>query len=303
MRESKAFAPCHITGIFEIFDQSANALQVGSRGAGFSLNQGVETKASVQRTLRSSLQAKINDLDANVEISKHVVKAFLSRFKGMENFEINIEHRVKVPIGAGLGTSGAMALSLALALNEALDLKMSKIEAAQLAHVTEVECKTGLGTVIAETFGGAEIRVKPGAPGIGEIEEIPAQNDLNAVCLVLGPLSTRKCLTDKQTRKRINEIGGKLIDRLIQKPSITNLLMLSRRFAEHVGLITDRTREVLNATDDADFICSMPMFGESVFTLTKQESLEELLSILRSFGPDEKIIVGEVDHKGAQLLQ
>ena len=73
----------------------------------------------------------------------------------MENFEIIVEHHVEVPLGAGFGTSGAAALSLALALNEALSLGLSKIEAAQLAHVAEVECKTGLGTVIAETFGGA----------------------------------------------------------------------------------------------------------------------------------------------------
>jgi len=80
----------------------------------------------------------------------------------MRKFEIIIKHSINVPIGAGFGTSGAAALSLALALNEVFDLGMSKIEAAQLAHIAEVECKTGLGTVAAETFGGLEIRVKPG---------------------------------------------------------------------------------------------------------------------------------------------
>jgi mevalonate kinase len=60
----------------------------------------------------------------------------------MENFEVTVDHHLEVPIGAGFGTSGAAALSLALALNNIFGLGMSKAEAAQIAHVAEIKCKT-----------------------------------------------------------------------------------------------------------------------------------------------------------------
>jgi pantoate kinase len=236
-------------------------------------------------------------------VSKHVVNAFLSRLNETANFEIAIEHQVEAPIGAGFGTSGAAALSLALALNEALGLGMSKTDAAQLAHVAEVECKTGLGTVIAETYGGLEIRVRPGAPGIGVIKGLPIPENAVVACHVFGPLSTRKFLTNPETRTRINRFGGDLVSELIKAPTIDNFMRLSRKFAEHVGLITQRVRSVLDAADKAGVVCSMPMFGESVFTLTDEENAGVILRVFRELGSSGQTIVSKVDSEGARLLQ
>ena len=303
MKEAKAFAPCHITGFFQILDQPTNSLYAGSRGAGVSLSRGVETIVKVRKAVKGSLQVRINGSASTSEVSKHVVDAFLSRFKEMENFEIIVEHYIEVPIGAGFGTSGAATLSLALALNDVFGLGMSRIEAAQMAHVAEVECKTGLGTVIAEAFGGVEVRVKPGAPGIGEIENVPVPKDYVIACLTFGPLPTKKFLTDEEIRKRVNEFGGKLVDKLIEEPNVTNFISFSRQFAEHVGLITEKARGILNSTDNANFVCSMPMFGESVFTLIRQEPLKELVKVFREHGADGKIIISEIDFEGARLLR
>jgi len=304
MKEARAFSPCHITGFFQILDQPANSLYAGSRGAGVSLSRGLETIVKVRKALKSSLQVKINGSASNsTRVSKHVVDAFLSRFERIENFEIIVEHHAEVPIGSGFGTSGAAALSLALALSDVFGLGMSKMEAGKMAHAAEVECKTGLGTVIAEAFGGLEVRVKPGAPGIGETKNVPASKDYAVACLTFDSLPTEKFLTDKMTRKRINEFGGNLVDKLIEQPNVANFMNFSRQFAEHVGLITEKVRRVLNAADNVNFVCSMPMFGESVFTLIKQESLEELLKVFRKYGADGKIILSEIDFEGARLLK
>lgn len=304
MKEARAFSPCHITGFFQILDHPAESLYAGSLGAGVSLSQGVETVVKVSKTLKSSLQVKINGSGSNsAEVSKHVVDSFLSKFKEMENFEIIVEHHVEVPTGAGFGTSGAAALGLALALNDVFGLGMSKIEAAQFAHMAEVECKTGLGTVIAETFGGLEIRVKPGAPGIGEIRPVPVPKNYVVASLTFGSLSTKKLLTDEEIRRRINNFGGKLVDRLVEEPNVTNFMKFSRQFAEHVGLITERIRRTLHAADKAKFICSMQMFGESAFTLVEEDSLEELLKVFRSYCSDGRIIVSGIDFEGARLLK
>ena len=304
MKEAKAFSPCHITGFFQILDQPANPLYAGSRGAGVSLSRGVQTIVKVKKALKGSLQVRINGLaSSSAEVSKDVVDAYLSRFKQTENFEIIVEHYPDLPIGAGFGTSGAAALGLALAMNEVFGLGLSKIEAAQIAHTAEVECKTGLGTVIAELFGGVEIRVKPGAPGTGEIKHWLAPKDYTFACLTFGSFSTKKLLTDKKIRKRINEFGGKLVDALVEEPNVENFMKFSRRFVEHVGLITEKVGRILEVADNANFNCSMPMFGESVFTLTTQESLEKLLRIFRKYGSDGKIIVSEIDFEGARILK
>jgi pantoate kinase len=304
MKEAVAFAPCHITGLFQIFDQSADALHVGSTGAGVSLNLGAKTVVKIRKDSKSSVRVRINNHTADAaQVSKHVVEAFLWRFKEMSNCKITVEHQIATPIGAGFGTSGAAALSLSLALNEAFDLGMTKIEAAQHAHTAEVECGTGLGTVIAETFGGLEIRIKPGAPGIGEIKCLPVPENTMVACLAFGPLSTRRFLSDKATRARINESGGKLIAELVEKPNIVNFMGLSRQFADQVGLTTEKVRTVLDAMDQAGIVCSMPMFGESVFTVTGEEDIEPILRVFHESGPSGQTFVSKVDVEGARLLQ
>ena len=304
MKEARAFSPCHITGFFQIFDQQANSLYAGSRGAGVSLSRGVTTIIKVRKALKNSVKIRINGFASNsAEVSRHVVNAYLSRFKQMENIEITVEHHFEVPTGTGFGTSGAAALSLALALNDVFSLGMSKMESAQIAHIAEVQCKTGLGTVIAEASGGLEVRVKPGAPGIGEIEHVPVPKDYTVACLTYGSLSTKRILANEKTRKRINEFGGKLVDRLIEEPNVTNFMKFSRQFAEHVGLITEKIKRVLNAAEKANLVCSMPMFGESAFTLIEQESLEEVLKIFRKYGSNKRIIVSRIDFDGARTLR
>jgi pantoate kinase len=304
MKQAGAFAPCHITGVFQIFDESADALCVGSKGAGVSLILGAKTTVKIKEAQSYCLRISINNHVANsAAVSRNVVNAFLSRLSTKTKFEITVGHHIPVPIGAGFGTSGAAALSLALTLNEALGLGMSTIEAAQIAHIVEVERKTGLGTVMAEMFGGLEIRVKPGAPGIGELKCLPVPENAVVACQVFGPLSTRKSLTNPETRSRINRFGSELVNELVKAPTIMNFMRLSRQFAEHVGLISQNVRSVLTAADKAGVVCSMPMFGDCAFTITDEENVEKIVQIFHEHGPGGQTIVSKIDQEGARLLQ
>jgi pantoate kinase len=304
MKTAKSFSPCHITGLFQICDQSADALYAGSRGAGVSLSQGVQTAVTVKKTSKDWMEIKINGLrQDSARVSDKVIKTVLSKLESPDHFNISVDHHVDIPVGAGFGTSGAAALSLALALNEALNLNMTRIEAAQVAHVADVECKTGLGTVIAETFGGAEIRIEPGAPGIGKITQLSIPRNIVVACLVFGPIPTRELLTNPTTRERVNRFGGSLIDKLIEKPELHNFLRLSREFAERIGLISERVRRVLKATDNAGFTCSMPMFGDSVFTLVEDNVIQDLEKVLLKHGFDGSFFMSEIDFSGARLLE
>ena len=200
MREASAFSPGHITGFFQICNETDDLLLKGSRGAGVCLTKGVRSTVRLEPAAKSSLEVKINGCPTtSAVVSDYVAKTMLSRAKG--NYRVAVEHWVEVPIGVGMGTSGAGALSLALALNDALDLDLSKEEVAQVAHIAEVECKTGLGTIIAETYGGMEIRVKSGAPGVGEIVKVPLKGEYVVVCLPFDQISTRSILTNDLFRK------------------------------------------------------------------------------------------------------
>jgi len=302
LETAEAFAPAHITGLFQICDQPADPLRKGSKGAGVSLKHGVKTRITVRKAAENSLEVWINgQKTSSANVSETVVKEFLSRVKG--KIAVKVEHVVQVPIGAGFGSSGAAALSLALAFNKALNLGLTRIEAAQIAHSAEVKCKTGLGTVIAETFGGLEIRTVPGAPGIGMVEHVPLEPDYRVVCLSFRGLSTRKALTNVELRACINEYGEKFLEKLRDKPSVQNFLRFSREFAERTGLITARVRRVLDETDALGIVCSMPMFGEGVFSIIKTEELEAVLEAFRKHRSLGSVIVSEVDFEGARLLE
>ncbi|NIU39623.1 GHMP kinase, partial [Candidatus Bathyarchaeota archaeon] len=265
VEEAKAFSPGHVTGFFQIMDQPNDPLLKGSRGAGVSISRGVTTKVTVEKSTRNSIRILTKNATNSALVSKRVANAFLSQIE--QGYKVVVEHDVGVPIGCGFGSSGAGALSLALALNDVLSLELSRLETAQIAHVAEVECKTGLGTVIDEAFGGLQIRVRPGAPDIGEVKSIPVNGDHTVACLSLGPMHTPKILTSETFRQRINELGGALVDELVRQPSISNFMDFSRKFTEHVGLISNRLRKVLRETDSADIRCSMAMLGETVFSI------------------------------------
>lgn len=303
LSEATAFSPAHITGFFQIFDQPKNPLFKGSRGAGVCLMKGAKTTVRVKKSAKKSVKIKVNGKCTEAaEVSRSVADTFLSLVG--TKYQLVVEHEIDVPIGCGLGSSGAGALSLALALNEALGLGLSRIEAAQIAHVAEVKHRTGLGTVIGETFGGMEIRVKPGAPGIGEVKPVTADGNYVVTCLPFGPLSTRKALSDPKLRQLINRYGGKLVDELETEPQVSKFMELSRSFAESTSLTSERVRKILADADDEGFVCSMAIFGETVFSVVRQDEAKDLLKIFRRHKQRQyDVISAQIDFKGARILR
>jgi len=300
MGEASAFSPGHLTGFFQICDVADDPLLKGARGAGFSITLGVHTIVVAELARQSAVTISINgEVARAAAVSENVVAQMTSAID--QPYRIRLEHEVQTPVGAGFGSSGGGALSLALALNEALGLGMSQIEAAQVAHVAEIECRTGLGTVLAELSGGFGVTVRPGAPGIGETVRFRHSDELSAVCLPFGPIPTREALSDPELRRRINELGGRFVDELKEDQSRELFMKLSRRFAEHVGLITPRLRAVLKKTDKAGIPCTMVMFGEVIFSLVESGQVERLVEVLRRAAPGREVLVAGIDEEGAHL--
>ncbi|TLY02287.1 MAG: GHMP kinase [Thaumarchaeota archaeon] len=294
---AKAFSPGHITGFFEIPHGSySHFLHKGSKGAGFSIDRGIATTTYVYESAKTDYRISINGIQTeNAEVSSWVVEEYLKLAN--RPYFVNVDHDVGIPVGFGLGSSGAAALSLSYALNEALDIGLSRTGAAQIAHHAEIACKTGLGTVIAEFVGGFEIRTGAGAPGIGSVTKIDLEN-YKAVVLCLAPISTKSFLTSRMDE--INGLGGMMLSKLSVSRSVDNFLAMSREFAGTLGLTEDRCKEPMAALKSRGIESSVALLGQTVFTLVPRAMAKEASDAIKGFGGT--LLVCNIDGNGARVL-
>ena len=296
---AKAFSPGHITGFFEVpHDISCfHFLHRGSKGAGFSIDRGIATTAYLYESAKPEYQISINGVKSrNAEVSKRVIEEYLKLAD--RPYFISIHHDVEIPIGFGLGSSGAAALSLSYALNQVLDTGLNRTQAAQIAHHAEIACNTGLGTVIAEFAGGFEMRTSAGAPGIGSVSKINLDRDYKAVVLCLAPILTKSFLTNRIDE--INGLGGIMLSRLSASRSLDDFLKMSHGFAEMLSLTEGRCKRPIAALKTIGIKSSVALFGQTVFTVVSEERAAEAADALREFGGT--LIVCNIDTTGAIVL-
>ena len=299
MREAEAFAPGHLTGLFQICTMGDDPLYWGARGSGVSITRGVHTRVDVESSPRMSEEIYIND---ELMIDAYVSETVLSKYMQYlsEPFKIIVHHSIDTPITAGFGSSGGGALSLSLALNEALELRLDPIDAAQIAHIAEIECKTGLGSVFAAVNGGFGVLYEPGAPGIGKAKLMEDTSDLVVIYIYYGQIHTKKALSDQGLVNKINRFGGEYVDELYKELTPERFMYFSRRFTEHIGLATKRIKDVFREMDQHNLTFTMANFGEVAFTVQYEEKAEEALRLLTGIGEDP--VVCSVDERGTALL-
>jgi pantoate kinase len=299
MKTYSAFSPCQITGFFQIHDHYPDPAHKGSTGAGVNLEHGVRTKVAVRGASRDRISIR---LDGRVltrpSTSKRVIDAYLPRTQ--RHWIVRVEHFCKLPIGAGYGTSGAGAASLSLALNAAFGSQLSRTEVLKIAHIADVEASTGLGTVASVSESGLAVRVEPGAPGIGTVRRLALPSNLRVVSGSFGPISKVRVLSNRVLRKRINICSRGLTSRLLTNPDASNFANLSRKFADCLGLISTRLRNVLNTLDGRHVVASMMMLGDGGFCIVPRNRAAGIAGLFRSVGM--KSLVSRVGGEGAHLV-
>jgi pantoate kinase len=301
--EAVAFCPAHITGFFKAhFEESQGATEkFGSMGAGFSIKEGVTTKVIILP--RTNQKSKFRISTKGFQSDKTDVSEFvLNEFLKLGNFEdvfLDIEHQISIPVGYGLGSSGAVALSLSYALDKVLKTKLDRIEIGKIAHNAEVNCKTGLGDVLASYHGGFEIRVKPGAPGIGEVEKIDAEN-ISIIMICFSPISTNKFIQEQLSK--INGLGGKMVDKLLESKNYDKFQDMSLEFAKYVNVMTPRMEKLIEELSLNGIKSGVALFGETVFSMVPKEFEEKVLEIVKKYS-EGKIITSQLDVQGARVLK
>jgi pantoate kinase len=300
--EAIAFCPAHITGFFKAYLEDKHRIleNLGSMGAGFSIKEGVTTrvKISTKNNQESSFRIITNGYQSDkTDVSEYVLNEFLKLGKFSNKF-VDIEHNISIPVGYGLGSSSAVALSLAFALDKVLETKLDKTRIGQIAHNAEVNCKTGLGDVLASYHGGFEIRVKPGAPGIGSVEKIDIDK-ISIIMICFSPISTNKFI--KERLSQINGLGGKMVDKLLESKNYEHFQDMSLEFAKYVDVMTPRMEKLVRELSENKIKCGIALFGETIFSMIPEENEDTILKILQKYD-DGIIIKSELDNVGARVL-
>ncbi|WP_435360908.1 pantoate kinase [Haloarchaeobius sp. DFWS5] len=247
---ARAFVPGHITGFFSPHPDD-DPTKAGSRGAGLTLTDGVEVTVTPSEEPRMLL----NGEELTVDSVENVLRTL--------DAGAVVEAETPLPLGAGFGVSGAMALGTALATNRLFDRKLSENELVTIAHGAEVQAGTGLGDVVAQARGGVPIRLEPGAPGHNLLDAIPARARIEY--LNLGQLSTAEVLAGDTDL--LEEAGKRALSRVVKEPTLTSFIYASRRFAREADLLTPEVTRVVEDVIDAGGQASMAMLGETVFAL------------------------------------
>lgn len=290
-----AFCPAHITGFFKPELAFNKPELIGSTGVGFSIKQGITTSVTVEGSYKTSI--KINNIgykSNDNKVSKFIVNEFLKLTD--KQFVINITHNTTIPIGYGLGCSGAAALSLSLALNKAFNFKYSKIEVGQIAHKAEIICNTGLGDVLATYYGGFEIRTKGGAPGIGSVEKIHINSKSMVIIGCLSSIHTKKLI---QKSKKVSALGDEMVNRFYQTKDSNDFQDMSLKFAHHMNIITPKMNSIITELHQNKIKCGVALFGETIFTLIHQNMEKKVLKIMEKY--QCTIIKSKIDYAGARI--
>jgi pantoate kinase len=308
-KTAKAFAPAGISSFFEICDRTDDGQpivdleRVGSRGGGFGIQKGVLTEVTVSEAAKNSVRVFINEKFApEAETTKTALQILLNNVARTCNVVVN--HRVAVPIGAGFGTSAAGALTASLALSKALDLPLTYNQIGRIAHVAEVKCKTGLGTVGPLMLGGCVLTVEPGAPGLSVIDRIPISDDYMIVAGVFGSTPTKQVLASAEKRREVTLYGRRTLEAILAEPSVENFMACCLDFAEKAGFMTARVRQLVKLAEKAGAVgAAQNMVGEAVHALAFEENAGNIAEAFKQVLPNEKILVAKIDFQGARLVR
>jgi len=300
----------HITLIFSIDKSSTLMRGQGSRGAGFSIEHGVEVEASMHRAdlgdawkmsgiapdrprpLHEPRPPTISVVDMNgehlenTELYLDYIEACREATLLRPEERVDVKVRLECPTSQGFGMSAAGLIGLGKAVH-ALTGRGRLVQYLKIAHRIERVHGAGLGDVLGASVGGVELRRAPGAPGWpGEAVGFACEAK---VLLIWNPHEERHTsiyIDDPEWQRSITSAGEACVEVLAssvwQAERWPELLTQSRRFATASGMLEedDRARlyrSVLGAVQSIEAQASLAvrlcMLGSSVAVVPRR--LEE----------------------------
>ena len=268
-----AFAPGNISCIFKIIPH-ADATRMHSLGMGFTVKEGVTVNVSAHHETELCFNGKAIDfptVQAVVDKLAGAMDGHAGRSTKSWPARVKVSIYSPLPLGCGFGLSGAAALATAYALNEQLGLDKTSEELAMIAHVAEVENRTGLGDVCSQYHGGFLVKLQEGAPLVAERLPISEQP---IYYRYFGPIQTSEVLGNPEQVTRINQAADAALavlrthTRAETSPELlTACFEVSKQFSVQSGLLSDaRVIKTIAQIEAAGGIASMIMLGNGVFS-------------------------------------
>ena len=278
----QVLTPLHISGFWYI-QWSRDEYETGSLGAGLVLDSFVITK------LRRDCTCILNGVEINL---KHV-----KLIRKLLNIPENIGIEVHSPVGLGLGYGVSSAISIGSSILMCILKNYSILKALQLAHLVEVKYMTGFGDVIAQFHGGEiEIRIKPGAPGIGHVIKIPVKENIKILVIELQrKFDTREMVI--RFYSKIQELGLKCLKEFQRYEDLLTFFELSRRFSKEVGFLTSEIEQMLLRIDSKviGYFCKKNLLVIGV----EEKDLQEVINYLKSINLKYRIF--NLTDKGVKI--
>ncbi len=216
--DREIIVPLHVSGVW-IPVYSRNIRESGSLGAGLNLRLYVRVKGFKH----GDCYIRLNGGRVLRDHAEHVCRG--------AGVDLGVDLYSPIDLGVGYGVSAASVLAHAMTI--ALYMEEGFERYAVLAHEAEVLYSTGLGDVIAEYHGGAEIRVKPGAPGVGVVKDIPVKGDESIIaCILPGGESTPSML--RRIGGDVYRYGYMLWEELRINPSLKLFFESAQRFTRRI---------------------------------------------------------------------
>ncbi len=270
--------PLHVTGYwFSV--EGVDPLHTGSLGAGINL---------------SPLEIRLYRGEPGIyfeDIGPVRYKTLLDSFSyaGVDPVPVKVSSRNV--LGVGYGLSGGLALaSLLLA-----GVEGTYEEIGRYVHRAEVENRTGYGDVIAVLRGGLEVRVSPGAPGIGRVEKIPVKQDIDILSLEYGGLSTPEMI--RLYGERVARVGPEIHRLFLRDPSLERFIELSHRFSLETGLLDKGFEEeilsILRSAGYIGYLVGMHRKKNVLLIYLEKGVADEVRDLLSSFGRVETFKIWE----------
>lgn len=266
--------PLHITG-FWVPHITNNPLTTGSLGAGITLEPFVEAEIK---------ESPKDEVLVNSRVLKHDLIDVVKKIVRVD--KINAEITSPSYLGEGLGFSAALSIVVAASalLNSGKPLTLNRVGV--VAHEAEVSLMTGLGDVVAELRGGGlVVRLKPGAPGVSELDVVPVRSSVSIIpCIIKEGLTTPQML--RNYWHAIKKAGEKAYKKFIAEPTFDRFLELSNEFSKEVFMskeTEEKLKELLRKyLSSGNVITYFIKKGTLVIVLDKPD--DELMSTLkRSF--------------------
>jgi pantoate kinase len=288
---SRAFAPAHVSGLFAVHDEDPDPLKKGSRGAGWSLDDG----AVAQVVKADSLRIRVN----GEAVEAAVTRTALGRLAPGQGVDVDL--RLALPVGQGFGMSAAGTLAACLAAGDALGLEPEA--ALEAAHVAEVESGTGLGDAVGSWFGSGEVRMKPGCPPHGwalRIEPPPGTRFL--FCVLGHGIPTPSIIRDAAWKRKTRELGDPAVDRILaakREGAWERILLESSSFSQALGLMPEAMRRA-GTLLPAGCTWGQSMLGNTMWVTGPEGDLDVAHRVLVKAG---LLLDAGVDANGARLVR